>query len=59
LKVTTTLDSELQEKMAEVVADEIEKAESKGISNGAAIVIDPRDGQVLAMTGSRDYFLIN
>jgi len=56
LKVTTTLDSELQEKMAEVVADEIEKAESKGISNGAAIVIDPRDGQVLAMTGSRDYF---
>jgi len=56
LKVTTTLDGEIQEKMAEVVADEVEKAEVKGISNGAAIVIDPRDGQVLAMAGSRDYF---
>ncbi len=56
LRITTTLDREVQEKVQEIVAEEIERAESKGISNGAALVVDPRDGQVLAMVGSRGYF---
>jgi membrane carboxypeptidase/penicillin-binding protein len=56
LKITTTLDGKLQEEASKTVADEVEKAETKGISNGAAIVVDPQTGQVLAMVGSRDYF---
>lgn len=55
LKVTSTLDLDLQDKVQEVVATEIDKAEKLGISNGAAVVLDPRDGQVLAMVGSRGY----
>ena len=34
----------------------MDKGEKLGFSNGAAIVIDPTNGQILAMVGSRDYF---
>ena len=56
LKVTTTLDLDIQTGAEKIVEEEIEKSESKGISNGAAVVLDPVTGQVLAMVGSRDYF---
>jgi len=56
LKITTTLDLALQQKVQQVVTEEIDKAEKMGISNGAAIVMDPQNGQVLAMVGSRGYF---
>jgi len=56
LKITTTLDLDLQDKAQAIVTEEIDKAESMGISNGAVITIDPTNGQVLAMVGSRDYF---
>ena len=55
LKVTTTLDLNLQRGVQQIVSDEITKAEKLGISNGAAVVIDPTNGQILAMVGSRDY----
>ncbi|MFA6369069.1 MAG: PBP1A family penicillin-binding protein [Candidatus Shapirobacteria bacterium] len=56
LKITTTLDLELQDEAQKIVAEEIDKAEKLGITNGAALVLDPNNGQVLAMVGSRDYF---
>ncbi len=56
LKVTTTLDLDLQKQSQEIVSTEIDKAENLGISNGASISIDPTNGQVLAMVGSRGYF---
>ena len=56
LQITTSLDLDIQERAEEIVAEEIEKAKNMDISNGAALVIDPRDGQVLAMVGSKDYF---
>jgi len=56
LKITTTLDLDLQNQAQQIVADEIEADEAKGISNGAAIILDPTTGQVLAMVGSRDYW---
>ena len=56
LKITTTLDLELQEQAQKIVSDEVDKAENLGISNGAALVLDPTNGQVLAMVGSRGYF---
>jgi len=55
LKVTTTLDYELQETAQEIVAEEIEKVESLNISNGSAMVVNPKTGEILTMVGSRDY----
>lgn len=55
LKITTTLDLNIQNETQKIVAEEIDKSEKLGISNGAAMVIDPTNGQVLAMVGSRDY----
>jgi len=55
LKITTTLDLKLQNEVQKIVSEEIDKAEKMGISNGAALVVDPITGQVLAMVGSRGY----
>lgn len=55
LRVTTTLDLKLQEKTQEIVAEEIAKVESLHITNGAAVVIDPQTGEILAMVGSKDF----
>lgn len=56
LKITTTLDLKLQDEVQRIVSQEIDKAEKLGVSNGAALVIEPVTGQVLAMVGSRDYY---
>lgn len=56
LEVHTSLDNKLQEKVQEIVSQEIEKAKNLGIGNGAALVIDPQTGEILAMVGSKDYF---
>jgi membrane carboxypeptidase/penicillin-binding protein len=57
LKVTTTLDYEKQEEAEKIVAEEIEKvAESLLISNGAVVVLDPKNGEILSMVGSKDFF---
>ncbi len=55
LTVTTTLDWKLQKEAQEIVAEEIDKAKNLDVSNGSAVVIDPKNGQILAMVGSRDY----
>ena len=56
LKVTTSLDYKIQEKAQEIVKREVEKLNSDKIGNGAAIVLDPKTGAILAMVGSKDYF---
>lgn len=55
LKVTTTLDLELQEKAQSIVSEEIAKVESQNITNGAAIAYDPQTGEILAMVGSKNF----
>src|SRR3989338_961501 len=55
LKVTTTLDWNLQEKAQSVVSEEIEKVENLNITNGASVVIDPNTGEILAMVGSKNF----
>jgi len=55
LKVTTTLDLDLQEKAQQIVAEEIGKVEKVNITNGAAVVIDVRTGEILAMVGSKNF----
>lgn len=55
LRVTTTLDWKLQQKAQEIVADEVKTAKALKVSNGSAVVIDPKTGEILAMVGSKDY----
>lgn len=57
LKVTTTLDLPLQQVAEKIVAEEIAKVEkSLQISNGASVIINPNNGEILSMVGSRGYF---
>ncbi len=56
LQVTTSLDYSIQEKAEEIVKEEVDKLKSYKVGNGAAVVTDPKTGEVLAMVGSKDYF---
>lgn len=56
LRVRTTLDLDIQEFAQETVATEIERLQRANVRNGAALVILPKTGEVVAMVGSKDYF---
>lgn len=56
LRVTTTLDLDLQKFAQENIKNEIAKLKNYHVSNGAALVTHPSTGQILAMIGSADYF---
>ncbi|MEK7587895.1 MAG: transglycosylase domain-containing protein [Patescibacteria group bacterium] len=56
LKVTTTLDLDLQEYAQATVAAEVENLKYLSVSNGAALITKPATGEILAMVGSTDYF---
>jgi len=57
LKVTTTIDYNLQKKAEEIVLRHAKENETKFKGKNAALVaIDPKTGQILSMVGSRDYF---
>ncbi|HEY5383209.1 MAG TPA: PBP1A family penicillin-binding protein [Candidatus Paceibacterota bacterium] len=56
-KVTTTLDANLQAKAEEVVsAGALSNATKFNASNAGLIALDPTNGQILTMVGSRNYF---
>jgi 1A family penicillin-binding protein len=55
LRVTTTLDLELQEEAQKIVSEEIKKVEPLHITNGAAVILDPETGEILAMVGSKNF----
>jgi len=56
LRVTTTLDLDLQEFAQKQVAEEVGKLKKANVGNGASIVINPKTGEIYAMVGSKDYF---
>ncbi len=56
LKVTTTLDLDIQELAQDTVATEVGKLADLQVKNGAALVTRPPTGEILAMVGSKDYF---
>jgi len=57
LKVYTTLDSELQAKAEEMVAEQaIYNTNNYGANNMALVSMDAKNGHILAMVGSADYF---
>lgn len=55
LSVTTTLDLSLQNMAQQVVADEVAKDGYLNLTNGAALITNPENGDILAMVGSHDY----
>jgi 1A family penicillin-binding protein len=56
LKVTTTLDLDIQQEAERLVQKEVGDLESYNVTNGAALVTRPPTGEILAMVGSVDYF---
>ncbi len=57
LVVTTTLDTELQHSAEEIVNRyALENDKKFHATNAALVAIDPKNGQILSMVGSRDYF---
>lgn len=56
LKVTTTLDISLQEKTEQIVASEVASLGKLNVTNGAALIVRPPTGEIIAMVGSKDYF---
>lgn len=57
LQVTTTLDLDLQNKSQQIVYDEVTAVSKYGVGNGSMVVLDAKTGGILAMVGSKGYFL--
>lgn len=55
LRVKTSLDLNIQNQAQNIVSDEVQKDQNLNISNGAALITDPKNGDILAMIGSKDY----
>lgn len=57
LKVTTTLDVRIQNKLEESIADMFASTTPNwaGFSNGAATITDTKSGQIVGLVGSRDF----
>jgi len=58
LQVQTTLDLEIQNMAQDVVNKQINSEQSKKlrVGNGAAVVVNTKTGEILALVGSKDYF---
>ncbi len=56
LRVTTTLDLDLQNAAQASLSGELVGLKKLKIENGAALVTNPSTGEILAMIGSKDYF---
>lgn len=55
LVVTTSLDLNLQNKAQDIVSQEVNNDAYLNLTNGAALVTNPINGDVLAMVGSKNY----
>lgn len=56
LQVTTTLDLDLQNFVQQTVTQEVTNLKKLRVSNGAALVTDPKNGEILVLVGSQNYF---
>ncbi len=56
LRVTTTLDYKIEKEAEKIVKEEVGKLKNFRVGNGAAVVSNPKTGEILAMVGSEDYF---
>ncbi len=56
LKIITTIDLDKQKFAENAIGERVEKNKEYGASNAALLSLDPKNGQILAMVGSVDYF---
>ncbi len=56
LRVTTSLDLDIQNTAQASLSAEVTKLKNLRVGNGAAMVVKPNTGEILAMIGSKDYF---
>lgn len=56
LRVTTSLDLSVQEIAEDIVKNQVESLKNFRVGNGAALIIRPATGEILAMVGSKDYW---
>lgn len=57
LTITSTIDSDLQDTVDQILREEIAKIQYLNVTNGAVLVTKPQTGEILAMSGSIDYYL--
>ena len=55
LSVTTTLDLKLQKTSEDIVREEVANNSYLNLTNGATLITNPKNGDILAMVGSKDY----
>lgn len=56
LRVTTSLDLDIQEESEKILKEELENLKDLKVSNGAILTTRPSTGEILSMVGSADYF---
>lgn len=56
LQVKTSLDYSLQQKAETIVADQVDQNAYLNVQNGASVITNPQNGDILAMVGSKNYF---
>ncbi len=56
LRITTTLNLDLQKSAEQVVREGARKNLARGAENAALVALDATNGHILAMVGSRDYW---
>jgi len=56
LRIVTSLDATMQDRLQDVVRSHIETLAPLRVGNGAALVTNPKTGEILAMVGSKNYF---
>ena len=55
-EIRTTLDSSLQAEVQDIIDHQLDKLADKNVTSAAVVVLDAKNGDVLSMVGSRDYF---
>ena len=55
LTVMTSLDLKTQEMAEKIVAEQVDANSYLNLTNGAALITNPKNGDIIAMVGGRDY----
>ena len=55
-QVKTSIDLEWQSYAELIVKNQVDRLAGNKVSNGAAVVMDPRTGEIRAMVGSKDWY---
>lgn len=55
LNITTSLDLKTQEMAEKIVKEEVDSDAYLNLTNGAALITNPQNGDILAMIGSKDF----